>query len=136
MSKIWDFSGGKFHNKQMNASTLVTLLRLFVIISLRKTNEDSLHEQDDYGVPFSEQQYTHGSCYISWFKYEFFDQSDPPESPQMGCFVKDWSSKNSITFRILSLWCANFVELNFVHVTHMHQNWEFSIKMGVNSKNL
>ena len=39
---------------------------------LRKTNEDSLNVQDDYGVSFSEQQYTHGSCYISLFKYESF----------------------------------------------------------------
>ena len=61
----------------------MTLLRLFVIISLRKTNEDSLNEQDDYGVPFSEQQYTHGPCYIFLLKYESFDQSDPPESPQI-----------------------------------------------------
>ena len=29
------------------------------------------------------QQYTHGSCYISLFKYKSFDQSDLPESPQI-----------------------------------------------------
>ena len=38
----------------------MTLLRL-VTISLRKINEDDLNEQDDYGVPFSEQQCMHGS---------------------------------------------------------------------------
>ena len=40
----------------------MTLLRLFVTISLRKINGDDLHERDDYAhnVPFSEQQYTHG----------------------------------------------------------------------------
>ena len=27
--------------------------------------------------------YTHGSCYISLFKHKSFDQSDPPESPQI-----------------------------------------------------
>ena len=43
----------------------MTLLRLFVTICLRKINEDDLNEQDNYGVPLSEQQYTHGSCYIS-----------------------------------------------------------------------
>ena len=31
---------------------------------------------------FSEQQYMHGFCYISLFKYKSF-QSDPPESPQI-----------------------------------------------------
>ena len=39
--------------------------------------------RDDYGVPFSKQQYTHGFCYISLFKYKSFDQSDPPELPQI-----------------------------------------------------
>ena len=48
-----------------------------------KLNEDDLNERGDYGVPFSEQQYTHGFCYISLFKCKSFDQSDPPEWPQM-----------------------------------------------------
>ena len=60
----------------------MTLLTLFVTISLRKINEDNSHERDDYGEPFSEQQFMHGSCYISLFKYKSFDQSDPPEWPQ------------------------------------------------------
>ena len=46
-------------------------------------NEDNLNERDDYGVPFSDQQYRHGSYYISLFKYKSFDQSDPPESAQL-----------------------------------------------------
>ena len=50
---------------------------------LRKINEDDLNERDDYSVPFSEQQYTHGSCYISLFKCKSFDQFDPPEWPQI-----------------------------------------------------
>ena len=61
MSKILDFSGGTFYNKQLNASTQVMLLRLFVTINLHKINEDNLNERDDYHVPFSKQQYTHGS---------------------------------------------------------------------------
>ena len=61
----------------------MTLLRLLVTISLHKINEDDLNERDDYGVPFSEQQYMHGSFYIHLFKYKSFDQSDPPEWPQM-----------------------------------------------------
>ena len=83
MSKILDISGGTFYNKQLNASTELTLLRLFVTISLRKINQDNLNKRDDYGVPFSEQQFTHGFCCISLFKYKSFDQSDPPESPQI-----------------------------------------------------
>ena len=83
MSKILDFSGGMLYNKQLNTSMLVTLLGLFVTVSLRKINQDNFNEQDGYDVPFSEQQYTHGSCYIFLFKYKSFDQSDPPESPQI-----------------------------------------------------
>ena len=64
MSKILDFSGGMFCKKHFECKYYMTLLRFFVTISLRKINEDDLNERDDYGVPFSEQQYTHGSCYI------------------------------------------------------------------------
>ena len=60
----------------------MTVLRLFVTISLRKINEDDLNERDDYGVPFSEQQYMHGFCYISLIKCKSFDQSDPPPPPE------------------------------------------------------
>ena len=52
-------------------------------IILRKINEDDLNERDDYGVPFSEQQYTHGSCHIFLFLCKSFDQSDPPEWRQI-----------------------------------------------------
>ena len=61
----------------------MTLLRLFVTISLRRINEDDLNERDDHGVPFSERQYTHGSFYISLSKCNPFDQSDPTEWPQI-----------------------------------------------------
>ena len=61
----------------------VTLLRLFLTTSLQKINEDNLNERDDYGVPFSDQQYRHGSYYIPLFKCKSFHQSDPPESPQI-----------------------------------------------------
>ena len=59
------------------------LLGLLVTISLQKINQDDINERDDYGEPSSEQQYTHGSFYISLFKYKSFGKSDPPESPQI-----------------------------------------------------
>ena len=55
----------------------MTLLRLFLTISLQTINEDNLNERDDYGVPFSDQQCRHRSYYIPLFKYNFIDQSDP-----------------------------------------------------------
>ena len=61
----------------------MTLLRLFVTTRLRKINGDDLNKGHDYGVPFSERQYMHRSCYISLFKCKSFVQSDPPEWPQI-----------------------------------------------------
>ena len=43
--------------------------------------EDDISQLGDYDVPFCEQQYTHGSCYISLFKS--FDQLIPPKLPQI-----------------------------------------------------
>ena len=41
--------------------------------------EDNISSQlGDYDVPFCEQQYTNGSCYISLFKFKSFDQLISP----------------------------------------------------------
>ena len=45
--------------------------------------EDNISQLGDYDVPFCEQQYTHGSCYISLFKLKSFDQLIPPKLPQI-----------------------------------------------------
>ena len=45
---------------------------------LRKMKEDNISQLDDYDAPFCEQQYKHGSCYISLFKFKSFDQLIPP----------------------------------------------------------
>ena len=43
--------------------------------------EDNISQLGDYDAPFCEQQYTHGSCYISLFKFKSFDQfSTPPKT--------------------------------------------------------
>ena len=46
-------------------------------------NEDNISQLGDYDAPFCEQQYTHGSCYISLFKFSSFDQLIPPKLPQI-----------------------------------------------------
>ena len=43
----------------------MTLLELFVTISLHEMKQDNLNERDGCGVPFSEQQYIHMSYFIS-----------------------------------------------------------------------
>ena len=45
--------------------------------------EDDISQLGDYDAPFCEQQYTHGSCYISLFKFKSFDQLIPPKLPQI-----------------------------------------------------
>ena len=45
--------------------------------------EDNISQLGNYDAPFCEQQYTHGSCYISLFKFKSFDQLIPPKLPQI-----------------------------------------------------
>ena len=39
--------------------------------------DNQVSQLGDYDAPFCEQQYTHGSCYISLFKFKSFDQLIP-----------------------------------------------------------
>ena len=45
--------------------------------------EDNIRQLADYDTPFCEQQYTDGSCYLTWFKFKSFDQLIPPKLPQI-----------------------------------------------------
>ena len=58
----------------------VKLLRLSITLILQKIKEDNISQLGDYGAPFCEQQYTHGSCYISLFKFKSFDQFNTPQT--------------------------------------------------------
>ena len=40
--------------------------------------EDNISQLGDYDAPFFGLQYTHGSCYISLFKFKSFDQFSTP----------------------------------------------------------
>ena len=42
--------------------------------------EDNVSQLGDYDAPFCEQQYTHGSCDISLFKFRSFDQFNTPQT--------------------------------------------------------
>ena len=48
---------------------------------LQNMKKDNIGQLDDYDAPFCE-QYTHGSCCISLFKFKSFDQFNSPELPQ------------------------------------------------------
>ena len=45
--------------------------------------EDNISQLGDYDAPFCEQQYTHGSYYISLFKLKSSGQLIPPKLPQI-----------------------------------------------------
>ena len=47
---------------------------------IQKMKEDNISQLGDYDMPFCEQQYTHGFCYISLFKLKSFDQLIPPKT--------------------------------------------------------
>ena len=42
--------------------------------------EDNISQLGNYDAPFCQQQYTHGSCHISLFKFKSFDQLIPPQT--------------------------------------------------------
>ena len=56
------------------------LLRFSITINFtKKMKEDNVSQLGDYDAPFCEQQYTHGSCYIS-LKFKSFDQFHTPQT--------------------------------------------------------
>ena len=54
------------------------LLGLLSPLILQKMKEDNISELGDYDAPFCEQQYTHGFCDISLFKFKSFAQFNTP----------------------------------------------------------
>ena len=48
--------------------------------------KEDISSLGDYDAPFCEQQYTHGSCYISLFKFKSFDQLIPPKLPLLDIY--------------------------------------------------
>ena len=42
--------------------------------------EDNISQLGDYDGAFCEQQQTHGSCYISLFKFKSMDQFNTPQA--------------------------------------------------------
>ena len=47
---------------------------------LQKMKEDNISRLDDHEATFCEQQYAHGSCYISLFKFKSFEQFNAPQA--------------------------------------------------------
>ena len=49
-------------------------------LMLQKMKEGNISQLGDYDAPLCELQYTHGSCYISLFKFKSFDQFNTPQT--------------------------------------------------------
>ena len=82
VSKIHDFSGGMFCHTQLNEVLKWTSGDFLSPLILQKMKED-ISQLGDYDEPFCEQQYTHGPCYISLFRFKSFDQLILPKLPQI-----------------------------------------------------
>ena len=50
------------------------------VFSYARMKEVNISQLSDYDAPFCEQQYTHGSCYISLSKFKSFDQFNTPQA--------------------------------------------------------
>ena len=59
------------------------LFRLSITVNFTKMKEDNISQLGDYDGPFCEQQYSHGSCYISLFKFKSFHEFNTPKLPQI-----------------------------------------------------
>ena len=65
--------------------------------------EDNISQLGDYDVPLCEQQYMHGSCYFSLFKFKSFDQLIPPPPPQTASNFRHLLSCGTIVLIDISL---------------------------------
>ena len=59
--------------------------------------EDNISQLRDYDAPFCEQQYTHESCYISFFKFKSFDQLIPSKLLSVNYVIMTRRSVNNNT---------------------------------------
>ena len=59
------------------------LFRLSITVNFTKMIEDNISQLGDYDGPFCEQQYSHGSCYISLFNFKSFHEFNTPRLPQI-----------------------------------------------------
>ena len=75
--------------------------------------EDNISQLGNYDAPFCEQEFTHGSCCISLFKFKSFDQFN---TPQTASNFRHLLSCGTIVFTICSLY---FIICLFTICHHM-----------------
>ena len=80
--------------------------------------EDNISQLCDYDAPFCEQQYTHGSYYISLFTFKSFDQFNTPQTASNFKHLLSCGTTESLNF--FTLFTANiFWEL----IVHAQITW-------------
>ena len=91
MSKIHDISGGMFcHTCWIQILSEWSSWDFLSPSVLQKMKWDNISQLDDFDAPFCEQQYTHGPCYFSLFKFKSFDQFNPLNCLKFQTFTQLW----------------------------------------------
>ena len=71
--------------------------------------EDNISQLGDYDAPFCEQQYRHGSCYISLFKFKSVN------TPQTASYFRHLLSCGTIELHIAICLTAWVLLILFIH---------------------
>ena len=103
--------------------------------------EDNISQLGDYDASFCEQQYTHGSCDISLFKFKSFDQfnNPPPPPPQTASNFRHLLSCGTIEisaqFPQLSILFSNYLRaLKFLAPSTFQNNSNVICSLSLNPK--
>ena len=70
-----------YNSRHWGVISKVKLMRLVITINFAKMKKDNVSQLGDYDLSFCEQQYIHGSCLISLFKFKSFGQLITPSPP-------------------------------------------------------
>ena len=71
---------------------------------------DNISQLGDYDAPFCEQQYMHGSCYISLFKFKSFNQLIPPKLPHYNGLL---TFSGLLSLKFLLYMTTSFIKENY-----------------------
>ena len=80
--------------------------------------EDNICQLGDHDTPLCEQQYMHGSCYISLFKFKSFDQLNTPQTASNFRHLLSCGTIVKKQRYFISLWLSKTVDLVSIEAMH------------------
>ena len=94
--------------------------------------EDNISQLGDHCAPFCEQQYTHGSCYISLFKFKSFDQFNTTQTASnfrhlLSCGTIDYMPTANDKSFFVSPVTPEEIEINIGSLNHGKSSDHYSI---------